>query len=146
MEKRRLQPILVATRKQVFRVIIISATVLVLALLYFFVDARHSGFFPACPLFTLTGLYCPGCGSQRAVSALLHGDIFEAIDYNVMLVVSTPLVLYSAVITVTNIFRDKPLAQKIFYSPLFVRIFLVTVLMFGVLRNIHVYPFVLLAP
>jgi hypothetical protein len=146
MEKRRLQPVLVATRKQVFRVIIISATVLVLALLYFFVDARHSGFFPACPLFTLTGLYCPGCGSQRAVSALLHGDLFEAIDYHVMLVVSTPLVLYSAVITVTNIFRDKPLSQKIFYSPMFVRIFLVTVLMFGVLRNIHVYPFVLLAP
>ena len=86
MEKRRLQPVLVETRKEIFRVIIISATVLLLALLYFFIDARHSGFFPACPLFTLTGLYCPGCGSQRAVSSLLHGDVFEAIDYNVMLV------------------------------------------------------------
>ena len=26
-----------------------------------------------CPFYALTGLYCPGCGSGRAVYALLHG-------------------------------------------------------------------------
>jgi hypothetical protein len=136
----------VQSRKETFRVIIISATVLVLALLYFFVDARHSRLFPACPFFTLTGLYCPGCGSQRAVSALLHGAVFDAISYNVMLVISLPLILYSAFVSVSNLFREKPIVQKIFYSPMFVRIFLVAVVLFGVLRNIHVYPFMLLAP
>jgi hypothetical protein len=136
----------VQSRKETFRVIIISATVLVLALLYFFVDARRSHLFPACPFFTLTHLYCPGCGSQRAVSALLHGKLIEAINYNVMLVISVPLILYSAFVSVSNLFREKPIIQKIFYSPVFVRIFLVAVVLFGVLRNIHVYPFMLLAP
>jgi hypothetical protein len=136
----------VENRKETFRVIIISATVLVLALLYFFVDARRSQLFPACPFFTLTHLYCPGCGSQRAVSALLHGELIEAINYNVMLVISVPLILYSAFVSVSNLFREKPIIQKIFYSPVFVRIFLVAVVLFGVLRNIHVYPFMLLAP
>lgn len=28
-----------------------------------------------CPFFALTGLYCPGCGSGRAVYALLHGRL-----------------------------------------------------------------------
>jgi hypothetical protein len=136
----------VETRKEIYRLIFISATVLVLALLYFFIDARHSNFFPACPFFTLTGLYCPGCGSQRAVSALLHGEVIDAINYNVMLVISVPLILYSAFVSVSNLFREKPIIQKIFYSPMFVRIFLVAVVLFGVLRNIHAYPFKLLAP
>lgn len=133
-------------RKQAFRVIIIATTVSALALLYFFVDARHSNLFPACPFFTLTHLYCPGCGSQRAISALLHADLLGAIDYNLMLVVSMPLILYSAFISVTNVFRAKPVIQTIFYSPLFVRLFLVAVVLFGVLRNLAFYPFTLLAP
>lgn len=133
-------------RKQTLSVIIFSATVSVLALLYFFVDARHSHLFPACPFFTLTGLYCPGCGSQRAISALLHADFLEAIGYNVMLVTSAPLILYSASVTVLNVFRTEPLVQSIFYSPLFVRLFLVAVVLFAVLRNIAIYPFTLLAP
>jgi hypothetical protein len=136
----------VELRKDVYRTVIISITTLILAWLYFFVDARHSGLFPACPFFSLTGLYCPGCGSQRAVSSLLHGDVMQAIGYNVMLVISLPLILYSAFVTVLNIFRAKPLVQKIFYSPLFVKVFLVAVVLFGVLRNVHVYPLTLLAP
>ena len=28
-----------------------------------------------CPFYALTGLYCPGCGSGRAVYALLHGRL-----------------------------------------------------------------------
>ena len=133
-------------RKEIYRISIIAATVSLLALLYFFIDARHSQFFPACPFFTLTGLFCPGCGSQRAASSLLHGDLFDAANYNALLVVSTPLILYSAFISVSNIFRSTPVVQKIFYSPLFVKAFLVVVVLFGVLRNVPVYPFTMLAP
>lgn len=35
-----------------------------------------------CPLYGLTGLYCPGCGSMRAIGALLSGHIAEAFRYN----------------------------------------------------------------
>ncbi len=132
--------------KEIFRVAIIGTAVSVAALLYFFIDARHSHFFPACPFFMLTGLYCPGCGSQRAISSLLHGHLLEAVNYNAILVVSLPLILYSAFVTVANVFRTKPVVQTLFYSPLFVRLFLVAVVLFGVLRNIHLYPFTVLAP
>lgn len=126
--------------------LIIAATVPVLVLLYFFADARYSGFFPRCPFFTLTGLLCPGCGSQRAVSSLLHGQIMQAINYNVLLVASLPLLFYSLLIGLLNVFRSKQLTQKIFYSPVFVKIVLAVVVLFGVLRNIPVYPFTMLAP
>ena len=40
-----------------------------------------------CAFYETTGLYCPGCGSGRAVYALLHGRVREAFSYNVLLFV-----------------------------------------------------------
>lgn len=40
---------------------------------------------PKCVFKLITGLDCPGCGFQRAVHALLHGRISEAMNYNLFL-------------------------------------------------------------
>ena len=40
---------------------------------------------PRCPIHALTGIYCPGCGGQRAVSAILHGDFAGALDQNALI-------------------------------------------------------------
>ena len=47
--------------------------------------SAYSGRMPDCVFFRLTGLYCPGCGSGRAVSALLHGRFPEAFRWNPLL-------------------------------------------------------------
>jgi hypothetical protein len=128
------------------KLLVISTTVLIVALLYFFLDARNAGIFPHCPFNSITGLFCPGCGSQRAVSALLHGELLQALSFNILLVFSMPLVLYSAMVSIANNFTKKQWQQKLFYSPLFVKVFLFVVIAFGVGRNIPLYPFTLLAP
>lgn len=38
-----------------------------------------------CVFYETTGLYCPGCGSGRAIYALLHGRIREAFFHNPLL-------------------------------------------------------------
>lgn len=48
--------------------------------------------FPKCPFLLLTGLKCPGCGSQRVVHALLHGDLAAAWGYNALLVAALPVI------------------------------------------------------
>ena len=48
--------------------------------------------FPRCPFYVLTGLKCPGCGSQRALHCLLHMDIAGAAANNFLLVAALPLV------------------------------------------------------
>lgn len=64
--------------------------VIVAAGLYWGLDpAGHP--FPRCMVNALTGLECPGCGSQRAIHALLHGDIAAAWGYNALLVTVLPL-------------------------------------------------------
>lgn len=57
------------------------------------VSPEEQGHYPTCPFLTLTGYYCPGCGSLRAVHALTQGDIATAWERNPLLLVVGPLLL-----------------------------------------------------
>lgn len=46
---------------------------------------------PKCVFHLLTGFDCPGCGSQRAIHALAHGQIARAWSYNPALFFAIPL-------------------------------------------------------
>ena len=57
-------------------------------LLHFYAPAALH--LPACPFHQLTGLYCPGCGSTRALHYLLNLDLATALRCNLMFVVFLP--------------------------------------------------------
>lgn len=41
------------------------------------------GMFPwKCPIYSLFGIRCPGCGITRALICLIHGNFIEALQYN----------------------------------------------------------------
>lgn len=46
--------------------------------------------FPRCVFLSLTEFKCPGCGSQRALHALLHAEFGQAWHYNPLLIISIP--------------------------------------------------------
>lgn len=50
------------------------------------VDPHQPGHYPLCPLFRLTGLYCPGCGGLRSAHALAHGELLRALGDNALVV------------------------------------------------------------
>ena len=62
------------------------------SVLYLF-PPEDSAFYPQCPIFRLTHLYCPGCGATRALAALLHGRLTEALHYNALPVLLLPFLL-----------------------------------------------------
>lgn len=108
-------------------------------------DPVKSSLFPACPLYTMTGYACPGCGMTRGLHALLHGDIIGALDYNAML----PLILiffgYLWLSVLLYALRGRGLAGgKI--SMAFIWIMLGLLIVFGIVRNLPYYPFNLLFP
>ena len=99
-----------------------------------------------CVFHEVTGLYCPGCGAGRACYSILHGQFLEAFCYNPLMTVLLPLIgLYIAarmvdwVVTGGN-HIDRKINVK------FLTWVLVIVVVYGVLRNIPVFPFTLLAP
>ena len=44
------------------------------------VDPSHHAVYPQCLLYNATGIYCAGCGATRALYALLHGRVLEALQ------------------------------------------------------------------
>ena len=71
-------------------IILAVAALLVFGFIYYALDPSQSGVFPRCTFLTLTGYKCPGCGSQRAIHALMHGDIAGAFRFNALLLISIP--------------------------------------------------------
>lgn len=49
--------------------------------------------FPKCPFLVVTGLECPGCGSQRSFHQLLHFNIAGAFRQNPLVVIFGPYIL-----------------------------------------------------
>lgn len=78
------------------------ATAVVVAIYAFYDPAQN--FFPRCVFKWVTGYDCPGCGSQRAVHALLTGHLAEAWHYNAMLIVAIPFV---ALLIVANALKNR---------------------------------------
>lgn len=59
------------------------------------VDPNESGNYPTCPFLALTGYYCPGCGSLRAIHALAHLDLVTALQLNILTVcVMLPIAVF----------------------------------------------------
>jgi len=46
-----------------------------------------------CPLYALTGIYCPGCGGLRGVNDLTDGHVGAAASSNLLLVLAIPFVV-----------------------------------------------------
>ena len=108
-------------------------------------DPATSGIFPPCPIRYLTGLYCPGCGSLRAMHALLHGELARAWAMNPLMIVMLPFVTYGLVSAALLELRGNGLPE-IMLPAKWIRAFCVVVVLYAVARNLPLYPFDLLAP
>lgn len=56
---------------------------------------EHYCFYPRCPFYTLLHFQCPGCGGTRALAALLHGDLREALRLNALITLGLPIPLFA---------------------------------------------------
>jgi hypothetical protein len=110
----------------------------------YFVDPAQSSLYPRCALLTLTGLYCPGCGGLRATHALLHGDLAKAMALNPLVALLPPLAL-----TITAgwaIDHNPRRVMRLFKRLRWYVTLPAVILLFGLLRNLPIWPFTLLAP
>jgi hypothetical protein len=105
-------------------------------------NAPGNPFF-GCVFLKLTGWYCPGCGSTRALHALVHFDPWRALEMNALLVIGAPIggLLALRALAVLPAWSERwlrPIAHPWGWAAL--------VLAFGVLRNLAWPPFAWLAP
>ncbi len=108
-------------------------------------DPSTVNFLPSCPLYTLTGLACPGCGLTRGFHALFQGDVLTALDYNALIPVFVMFTGFLFLSMVLLAVRGRGLTLGKFNGPL-LWTFLALLLVFGIVRNLPYYPFNILFP
>jgi hypothetical protein len=108
-------------------------------------DPATSGVFPPCPVRYLTGWYCPGCGSLRAIHQLLHGNVHAAWAMNPLAILFLPFISYGLVSHALTVIRGQGLPEP-FFSAGWIRALGVVIVLYGIARNLPFYPFELLAP
>ena len=115
-------------------------------LTYFIFNPSSHSFFVPCPFKYLTGYHCPGCGSQRVIHKLLHGELLAAFRLNPLMILSLPLIFFGLRAMTLNFIYNTELRVKLFYSNLFIYIYFGIVLVYWIVRNIPYTPFSYLAP
>lgn len=137
------------TNRLGFRVVfaVLVPLILVLGLVYLY---RYGGggrnFIPKCPVYALTGLYCPGCGSGRALYSILHGQLHAALGYNPVFVILLPLAAYLVIQGYLKVITGKSVLPAIPITLNQAYICTVAILLYAVARNIPIPPFIYLAP
>lgn len=115
-----------------------------LAALYL-VEPTDASFYPKCPTWSWFGLYCPGCGSLRAMHDLLHGDLRGAMAMNPLLVLTLLPLAHGAWALWRQERTGAPVPSWLTSSR--AGWVIVAVLVgYTVLRNLPWFPFALLAP
>jgi len=107
--------------------------------LYFFIDPSKSGYFLKCPLKTITGYECAGCGVQRAFHELLHFRFLEAFKLNPLFVISIPFITIISIINFSENEKLKSRFTRFIKSKFFVFLLLIIVLVFSLLKNTDFY-------
>ncbi len=100
-----------------------------------FNPATH--FFPRCPILSLTGYKCTGCGSQRAVYQLLHLHFRESLQANPLLLPFLPYLVFGFVLEYTALRTQWPIIRKTLYGKNASLVIFTIFVAFTILRNIY---------
>lgn len=113
------------------------------AALLHFVDPNEPGNYPTCPWLLITGTFCPGCGTMRAVALLTHLDVPGALGMNPLLVLMLPFLGYTYLRWLIGTLRPRARAAE--PSPTWVVwAILASFVVFWIARNLPWFSF--LAP
>jgi hypothetical protein len=133
------------TRRPVVGAVLVTAIVAAAAVFFYFVNPSSVVFLPRCPLYMRTGLYCPGCGATRAVHEILHGHWQAALRLNALFTLSLPCLAVFVLYRWAGP-RWGWSAKVVQWRPYWTWLLAAVIVVFGVVRNIPVYPFTLLIP
>jgi hypothetical protein len=118
------------------RIAVIGLIVLIAGSIYFLFSPEESVYFPQCPFHRLTGLDCPGCGSQRAIHHLLHFRLKEAFLNNPLLILAVPYIMIGICFEYFGGKERFPKVRKILFGKTAIIAILVIIILFWIGRNI----------
>jgi hypothetical protein len=124
------------TEQYTRRLLVMIAVLLVTGVVYYLFSPLESSFFPKCPFHSITGLDCPGCGSQRALHHLTHLEIKKAMISNPLLVIAIPYIFTGIYFEYFGGKENYPRMRRILFGKNATAIILIVILLFWIVRNL----------
>jgi hypothetical protein len=124
--------------KDYYKIILMCGALLFVGAAFFLYrnyNPEESALFPQCPSRYVTGYDCPGCGSQRAVHAVLNGDLEKAFDYNPLLFFLLPYGILVGVFEWIFFLRNTSFRMVLINRYLILGVF-VFIVIFTIWRNV----------
>jgi Protein of unknown function (DUF2752) len=98
------------------------------------VDPNEPGHYPVCPLYRLTGVYCPACGGLRTAYAVAHGEWARALGENVLVVAL--FAAYAAFTALWLLRATRGIPLRLHLRPTHAYLLTTAATLFTVLRNL----------
>ncbi len=119
-----------ARRNKVIRIALILIGIGALYALF----VHFTGVGIPCPIYSITGLQCPGCGISRMFLALLRLDISAAFQYNPVVLCLLPLLILVGARKIYLYIRYNKKKDR--FCDALIWVMIVVLVLFGILRNI----------
>ncbi|MEU8897652.1 DUF2752 domain-containing protein [Nocardia sp. NPDC048505] len=103
------------------------------ALLHFR-DPHVEGSYGFCPLYALSGIYCPGCGGMRAVHNLTDGRIIDSLHSNLIAIPLLATFAFFVGLWTVRAWQGRRMTVPQVNRPLLV-VLLIVIVIYSVLRN-----------
>lgn len=109
-----------------------TAIITILFFLLYYLLNFYTGFAIFCPIYKISGYYCPGCGMTRLLFSIMKLDIYQAFRYNtlvfILIILGIIYLIVKKILKKFNIYITIP--NYILYM------LIVIIIIYGVLRNI----------
>ena len=110
--------------------------VVLVCVAYYFVEPSSREHLLQCPWRLLTGTLCPACGSQRALHALMHGHVSQALSYNYFFILSIPYALLAVLVSWYNYGHRFDSLKRIVFHPHVLKAYVILFLGWWIVRNL----------
>lgn len=114
--------------------IVVSTSVVLLMLCLSIFPITQYHYFPPCPWNTITGTFCPGCGTMRGIQSTINGNLLGLLQNNPLAMLSLPFLLFSFFsLFKQGVYGYKPFS--VFLSKNEILIIFILIVFYWVLRN-----------
>lgn len=121
-------------KKKIFLVLILIVVFIVIA---YNNNPIENCWTPKCVVLGITGYKCPGCGMQRAVYSLLHGEFIHAIRYNYFAAIWASILVLYAMTLLFHCNRFLTTIKKYISVATLGYTYLITYILWWILRNMY---------
>lgn len=119
--------------RKVIRIILIE--ILLVILLWLFINSTYIEFIPQCWVYKNTGILCPSCGGTRCIQNIMRGNVIEAFKINPVIFI---IVCYLAILNIvylSNLNKKEKKLKYIYPKYWYVIIWVTILVLYTIVRN-----------